>query len=453
MAMLLRFTAIAGLAAGGVNLVTTFFQATDDFSCLWWQGAGLAGYVAALLIGWKAGGITGLAVGSALGATFTLALLGYRLVRRQGSSALAGVPLAEPVAVAALLILLRPYPLPWLATAALVGVRTAARFLRYSQSREVLTSQQGKLRRKVMGNALDEPALSLLTEVVWQRKVPDATHAELDRVLAMARRNEVEGSLAMAYPQQLSHVLAEVRVADGLLTRNIRQVTDRLGQAGIPSMLIKHRESCDHVSTDFDLVVARQHWDGVLAVLAGWYVHRRTYWLEHSTKTFLYPPVGPALHLHAAVSWFDVPLVPTQELLARASMNGHGCLSPAPADRLRIWLAEALFQELSINLSELVAVRELLHPEVIRPARDHADGEGWRGGFDGALAAANAAIDRLDRGLPVRLPVVLPVPLSVRAGAEHAYHLARAGNIAAAAREAALRLPLIIAKRRRGRTP
>jgi hypothetical protein len=182
-------------------------------------------------------------------------------------------------------------------------------------------------------------------------------------------------------------------------------------------------------------------------------VHRRTYWLEHSTKTFLYPPVGPALHLHAAVSWFDVPLVPTQELLARASMNGHGCLSPAPADRLRIWLAEALFQELSINLSELVAVRELLHPEVIRPARDHADGEGWRGGFDGALAAANAAIDRLDRGLPVRLPVVLPVPLSVRAGAEHAYHLARAGNIAAAAREAALRLPLIIAKRRRGRTP
>jgi hypothetical protein len=159
------------------------------------------------------------------------------------------------------------------------------------------------------------------------------------------------------------------------------------------------------------------------------------------------------LHLHAAVCWFDVPLVPTRELLARASMNGHGCLSPAPADRLRIWLAEALFQELSINLSALVAVRELLRPEVIEAARDHTGREGWHGGFDGALAAVTDAIYRLDLGLPVRLPLTLPVPLSVRAGAEHAYHLARAGHIAAAARQAALRLPLIIAKKRREWTP
>jgi O-antigen/teichoic acid export membrane protein len=438
MAVLLRFTAIAGLAAGGVNLVTTFFQATDDYSCLWWQGAGLAGYAAALFAGWKTGGIAGLAIGSALGATFTLALLSYRLMRRQGVSTLAGVPLAEPAAVAALLILLRPYPIPWLTTAALVGARTAARFLRYSQSREAMTSQLGKLRRKVMRNTPGEPALSLLTDVVWRRKVPGATPAELDRALAVARSNEVEGPLAMAYPQQLSHALAEVRVADELLTRNIRQVTDRLRQAGIPSMLIKHRESRDSVHADFDLVVARQ---------------RRTYWLEHSTKTFLYPPVGPALHLHAAVSWFDVPLLPTPELLARASMNGHGCLSPAPPDRLRIWLAEALFQELSLNLSGLAAVRELLQPEVIKAARGYADREGWRGGFDGALAAATDAIYHLDGGLPVRLPVALPVPLSVRAAAEHAFHMARAGNIAAAAREAAMRLPLIIAKRRRRPTP
>jgi O-antigen/teichoic acid export membrane protein len=452
MVVLLRFTAIAGLAAGGVNLVTTFFQATDDYSCLWWQGAGLAGYVAALLIGWKAGGITGLAIGSAAGAMFTLGLLGYRLVRRQGGSTLAGVPLAEPAAVAALLILLRPYPLPWLATAALVGARTAARFLRYSQSRKDLSARKGNPRRDVMRSALGESASSLLTEVVWRRKVPDATPSELDRALTLARRNEAEGPLAMAYPQQLSHVLAEVRVADELLTRNIRQVTGRLRQAGIPSLLIKYRESLDSVHADFDLVVARQHWGGAAAALAGWYVHRRTYRLERSTKIFLYPPVGPALHLHAAVSWFDAPLVPTEQLLARASMNGHGCLSPARADRLRIWLAQALFQELSLNLSELVAVRELLQPEVIKAARDHADGEGWRGGFDGVLAVATDAIDRLDRGLPVTLPVTLPARLSVRAGAEHAYHLARAGNITAAAREAALRLPLIIAKRR-GRTP
>lgn len=43
MGVLLRFTVIAGLAAGGVNLVTTFFQATDDYNCLWWQIAAWPG--------------------------------------------------------------------------------------------------------------------------------------------------------------------------------------------------------------------------------------------------------------------------------------------------------------------------------------------------------------------------------------------------------------------------
>ena len=304
-----------------------------------------------------------------------------------------------------------------------------------------------------MRNIPDAPALSLLTEVVWRGKVPDATPAELDSALTLARRNQVEGSLALAYPQQLSHVLAEVRVADELLARNIRQVTGRLRQAGISSILIKYRESCDSVRADFDLVVARPQWDGTFCALAGWYVHRSTYWLERSTKTFLYPPVGPALHLHAAVSWFGVPVLPTQHLLARANMNGHDCLSPESADQLRIWLAHALFQELSLNLSELAAVRDLLQPEVIKSARDHADREGWRRGFDGALAVATGAIDRLDRGLPGTLPVALPVPLSVSAGAEHARHLQRTRNLRAAAREAALRIPLVIAKRRKRRAP
>ena len=38
-ATLLRYTAVTGLAVGGISLVTTFFQAADDYSCLWWLGA------------------------------------------------------------------------------------------------------------------------------------------------------------------------------------------------------------------------------------------------------------------------------------------------------------------------------------------------------------------------------------------------------------------------------
>lgn len=53
-ATLLKYTAVTGLAAGGITLVTAFFQAADDYSVLWWLGAGLAGYVAALVVGWQA---------------------------------------------------------------------------------------------------------------------------------------------------------------------------------------------------------------------------------------------------------------------------------------------------------------------------------------------------------------------------------------------------------------
>jgi len=130
MATLLKYTAVSGLAAGGVSLVTAFFQAADDYSCIWWLGAGLAGYVAALLAGWRVGGITGLAAGGALGAMVALTLMGCRVVRRQGSEVLARVPLVELVVVAGVLVLLRPHPVLWLVAATMVGMRAGVRFLR-----------------------------------------------------------------------------------------------------------------------------------------------------------------------------------------------------------------------------------------------------------------------------------------------------------------------------------
>ena len=57
-------------------------------------------------------------------------------------------------------------------------------------------------------------------------------------------------------------------------------------------------------------------------------------------------------------------------------------LIPAPADYLRIWLAQALFQNLTLDLSKLLAVRNLLHPTVITAARAEASREGWCSDFD-----------------------------------------------------------------------
>jgi O-antigen/teichoic acid export membrane protein len=129
MASLLKFTAVAGLAVGGINLLATFFQAVDDFTCLWWLAAGLGAYVVALLAGWWAGGITGLAVGSMVGAAIALALVGYRFRRRQGRGLLGRFPLAVPAVAAGVLILLRPFPVPWLVAGTAVGLYAAVRFL------------------------------------------------------------------------------------------------------------------------------------------------------------------------------------------------------------------------------------------------------------------------------------------------------------------------------------
>ncbi|MGO9971270.1 MAG: glycosyltransferase [Solirubrobacteraceae bacterium] len=125
---LLRFTAIAGFAIGGLNLVTTFFQAASDYSCIWWQAAGLLGYIAALLIGWRVAGVVGFAVGAACGSVVALALLAHYLSSRQAVHVLRGVPLLEPLVLAGLLILVRSHVVVWLTFAAATLLRAAARF-------------------------------------------------------------------------------------------------------------------------------------------------------------------------------------------------------------------------------------------------------------------------------------------------------------------------------------
>lgn len=453
MATLLKFTAAAGLAIGGINLLTTFFQAVADYSCLWWQSAGVIVYVGALLAGWRADGITGLAVGSVLGAWTGIVLVGYWFFRRQGRGLFARLRLVEPILAVVILIGLRPFPVIWLVAATLVGLLAAMRFLRRSgpPGETGLDGTARGQRRQPMRHIRNQPAVMLLTDAVWLGKPREATIPELQSAMAVAFRNQVEGRLARAYPQQLAYVLTEVKVANDLFARNLHQVTRRLQRAGIPSMLIKADVPGECVHTDFDLVVRSAQWEGALAALAGWYVHRSTYWLERSTKAHLYPLVGPALHLHASVSWFGVPVLPTDRLMAHACETEHGCLVPAPADRLRIWLAHALFQNLALDLSELFAVRDLLKPEVMHPAREEAAREGWVAGYDGALATVDMAIDRLDRAVPLSLPLALPMAVSLRAGAEHAYHLLRDGQTRVAAREAALRIPLVFAKKRRVR--
>lgn len=131
MSTYLAFTAVAGFAIGGVNLIVTFAQAADDFRVARWQAAGVLAYAAGLLAGWRLAGVPGLAAGAAAGSLTALALLAVRLRRQHGSGVLAGTQLIEPLLCAGLLAVLRPHPAVWLAVAVAVGLRATVRFLRH----------------------------------------------------------------------------------------------------------------------------------------------------------------------------------------------------------------------------------------------------------------------------------------------------------------------------------
>jgi hypothetical protein len=302
----------------------------------------------------------------------------------------------------------------------------------------------------LLSNHVGEGGDALLADAVWRGNARPASGTELQNALMAARRNQVEGKLARAYPLQLASTLDEVSSANQLFLRNVGQVADRLRAAGIPAVLIKADLSGDYVYANFDLVVREQQWDSARAALCGWYVHRSSYWLERSTKVLLEPPAGPAAHLHKAVSWFGIPVVPTERLLERAAPDGPGALLvPCPAEQLRIWLAHGLFQNLTLDMSELFSLRDLIAPEVTAEAQREAAREGWPAAFSQALAAAAHTIDQLDSGIPVRLPAPLPFKASLQVAAEHTAYLLRQRRARTAFRDAALRLPLVAAKKRR----
>ena len=126
---LLPMTAVAGAFIGGINLVTTAFQAQRRYvRCLRAQVAGFVLYIAALLIGAWSGGVVGLALGAVVRTAVSLGLLA-----RTGSAVWPHALRPPPAMIvgcttfAAVLLLVRDNTPLWLATAGTVGIVTAVR--------------------------------------------------------------------------------------------------------------------------------------------------------------------------------------------------------------------------------------------------------------------------------------------------------------------------------------
>lgn len=205
-------------------------------------------------------------------------------------------------------------------------------------------------------------------------------------------------------------------------SENLLEATRRLQEKGVRSVLTDGDEWCGNPEySNFDLLVSREDWERAVAVLRGRSSAVRRHPLEPD-KLLLYFERGPAVHLHRELGWFGVPVVDTQSVLARARSAPWlpAVEVPAPEEALRLLLAHASFQNLSLDLHDLVRVRRLLDHADLGAAEKAARAEGWDRAFRRVLALSSRAIVGLDAGGRCRLPLFLPPLPSLVDGWAHA---------------------------------
>lgn len=294
-------------------------------------------------------------------------------------------------------------------------------------------------------------ASAVLLAAAWRGERLDGVDAgALDAALQLARRNHVAGLLARAYSAELSEELARVEAGNAATRRNLAAVSRLLRGRGVVPVLVKFDANLDSEYSNFDVVCGSQGFATAVDALGDWAVSTSTHPLERD-KLLMHPPEGPAAHLHRHLSWFGVTVITAERLREGAVEGPGGFLVPSAATALRSHVAHACFQNLGVELDELLTLRSLLQPSTVADAQAAAASEGWGRSFTAAVAAIGDAVRRLDAGLPVRLPLRLPLGVAAASGWEHALAQARGGHAGAALREAALRAPLLLAKRRRAR--
>ncbi len=297
----------------------------------------------------------------------------------------------------------------------------------------------------------DQKAASVLIDAVWHGEVRRDGGRYLPGALALASRNNVAGRLARAYARALPEAARRAADAQAAFDTNLRSVFDRLTSAGVQGVLIKSDPAQGAEYSNFDVVVGDDGWDRAVEALRPWGRSTSTHPLERR-KLLVHPDRGPSAHLHRDVSWFDIRIIDATSLRARAEPSSDGMLMPDPADALRVTLAHAAFQNLALDLEELMLIRPFVCDDhVVADATARAAADGWGRSFALAHDFAMRIVADLDGRVAVRLPAAVPRALAWRAGAEHARAAWRRGRRKEALRELALRPALVGAKRRRNR--
>lgn len=319
-------------------------------------------------------------------------------------------------------------------------------------------------RHAVGASTLTDEAIRVMVTATWHhRPLPAVSETALALSRRLARSHLVERHLLDTYPERFppaARGLLDAHERD--LWTNLGEAACRLSAAGIQAILIKSglegRARAERAAPlaveygDFDLVVGAEGWRAARTALNGWGKPERPAVLEPH-KLMVRPRRGPGAHLHRDAEWFGVMVTPAASLQARSRplAGVPGLLLPTPAEALRVWIAHAVFQNLSVDLCELLEIRRLADPATVAAAREVATREGWGRAFGEVLARAFRAMRDLDAGWAPPLPVQLPAVPSLLDGWRHAGRLLGAGLYQAALREFGLRPALVAAKSRRRR--
>jgi len=284
----------------------------------------------------------------------------------------------------------------------------------------------------VIGDLLAAAALADdATEGITPPRAPIDPGVDPAAVVSILRANKVRlldlGEAEWNRPVTGSNAWREARREEhaqrAALLAEYEQVVEILGTEGIRPILFKTSGGLPYRSSNLDTLLRPDRMQAAAAALTRAGHLRFPHYREPDKLLFRKFRSGRSvicIHLHAAVSWGRVLILPGDEVADRSPAGQEGpCLVAAPEDLVLATLAHALYETDQIRLADLRIVRRCAARSGFdwEAVLERAAGRGWEAGL-GSILTIVASLERALYGgsmIPARILEAarrLPLPLS-----------------------------------------